>query len=130
MLFHQRHHHGHFGHRLVGAGAIGLVHHEDVADLHDAGFDGLDVVAHPRNQDHHVRLHRADHFHFVLTDADRLHQDDVEAGGVEKVDHVIGGLGQPSQEAASGHGANEDAAVGVEVDHADAIAEDRAAGEG
>ena len=33
---------------LVGAVAVGLVDHEDVADLQDAGLGGLDAVAHAR----------------------------------------------------------------------------------
>src|SRR5207253_2462989 len=103
-------HHRHFGDGLVGAGSVGLVDHEDIADLHDSGFDGLDVVAHARDQHDQVGLDRADDFHFVLADADRFHEHDVETGGVEDVDDVVGGLRQAAEEAAGGHGADEDAA--------------------
>ncbi len=37
----------------VGAGMVGFVDHEDVGDLHDAGFDRLDVVAHAGHEHHH-----------------------------------------------------------------------------
>jgi hypothetical protein len=41
-------------HRAVGFLVVGLVHHEDVADLVDAGLGGLHVVAaHRRLQQHH-----------------------------------------------------------------------------
>ena len=84
----------------------------------------------PGHEHDDVRLHRAHDFHFVLPDADRLDEHDVEAGRVEDVDDVVGRLRQAAEETARGHRADEDAAVGVELGHADAVAEDRAAGEG
>ena len=129
MLFHERHHHRHFGNCLLRAGSIGLIDHEDVADLHKAGFDGLDVVAHSGNEHDDVRLHGANHFHLVLADADGFHEHDFESRSVEKIDDVVRGPGQAAEETASGHGADEDAAVGVEIGHPDAITENRAATE-
>src|SRR5581483_11611197 len=100
------------------------------ADLHEAGLDRLNVVAHSRHEHHDVRLHGADDIDFVLTDADGLDEDDLEPGGVEKVDDVIRRFGQAAHESTRGHRADEDAAVGVELGHSNAVAEDRTAAEG
>src|SRR5205807_7719101 len=66
VLLDQRHHHGDLGDGAVRAGAIRFVDHKDVADLHDAGLDGLDVVAHSGDEDDDVRLHGADDVDFIL----------------------------------------------------------------
>ena len=61
---------------------------------------------------------------------DGLDQDPVEAGGVEQVDRVARGAGEAAHGAAGGHRADEDARIGVERLHADAVAEEGAAGVG
>ena len=115
---------------LVGVGPVGLVDDEDVGDLQDAGFDGLDVVAHARHSDHHHRLRRAHDLDLGLAGADRLDDDCVEAGGVQRADGVARGGGEPADTAPAGHAADEDLGVARQLLHADAVAEDRAAGEG
>ena len=73
-------------HRLhdpIGALAVGLVHHEDVGNLHDAGLDRLHIVAGAGHQHDDRDVGGADDVHFVLADADRLDDHDVLAGGVE-----------------------------------------------
>ena len=60
-----------FALHAVGAGLVGLVDHEDVGDLHDAGLDRLDVVAHAGHQHHDGDLRDAGDFHFVLAHARR-----------------------------------------------------------
>jgi hypothetical protein len=42
--------------RLLGAGPVALVHHEDVGDLQDSGLGGLDGITHPRRDDHQGRV--------------------------------------------------------------------------
>ena len=116
-------------HRALDAGAVRLVDDEDVGDLHDAGLDRLDLVAQPGHRDHRHRVDGAHHVDLVLADADGLDQDRVEAGGVEQVDGVARGRRQAAHRAAGRHRADEDVAVGGEVLHAHAIAEQRAAGE-
>src|SRR6266542_4958526 len=44
-LFGELQHGAQFGGKAIGARQVGLVDHEDVGDLEDAGLDGLDVVA-------------------------------------------------------------------------------------
>ena len=61
---------------------------------------------------------------------DRLHDDHVLARGGQDREHVRRGRGQPAQVPAGGHGADEHALVEGMGLHADAVAEDRAAGEG
>ena len=69
----------------------------------------------------------ADDVDFVLSDADRLDEDDVLAGGVEHQRGVGGRAREPAEVAARRHAADEDARVGDVRLHADAIAENGAA---
>src|SRR5207237_566332 len=62
-------------------------------------------------------------------DADRFDDDDVEAGRVEKIDNVVRRFCEAAEKSAGCHRADEDAAVRVEIRHANAVAEDCAAGE-
>ena len=68
--------------------------------------------------------------HLSLANADRLHQDALEASRVQGQDHVGRGLGQAAQTAACSHGADEDAGVAAQIAHPDPVAQQRAAGEG
>ena len=72
---------------------------------------------------------RADDVDFVLADADRLDEHDVLAGGVEHERGIAGRAREAAQVAARRHAADEHAGVGGVRLHADAIAEDGAAGE-
>ena len=130
MLLDESHHHGDFRDGFVRSGPVGLVDHENVADLHDAGLDRLNVVAHPRDEHDHVRLNGANDLDFVLADADGFDEDDVESGGVEEIDDIVRGFGEPAHETASCHRADENAAIGVQLSHTNAIAENCAAAEG
>ena len=120
---------GQIAHGAIGAFAIGLVDHEHVGDLEDAGLDGLDLVAEPGHGDDDRGLRLRHDVDLVLPDADGLDDDDVEAHGVEHGDHVAGRARQAAEVAARGERADEDAVVGGVALHADAIAEDGAAGE-
>ena len=117
-------------HDAIGAVAVGLVHDEEVGDLHEARLDRLDVVAHPRRQDDDARLRETEDVHLVLPDADRLDEHLVEARRVEDVYGVGRGAREAAEVAARRHRPDQDAGVRVEVLHPDAVAEDRAAREG
>src|SRR5919108_1129384 len=115
--------------RPVGALAIRLVDAEQIRDLEDPRLDRLDVVAEPRHHHDHRRVRQPADFHFVLPDADGLHDDDVLAHRIENADAVAGRAGQSAELPARRQRADEDAGIERMVLHADAIAEDRAAGE-
>ena len=113
----------------VGARLVGFVDDEDVGDLHDPGLDRLDVVAHARHQHHHGHLRQAGDLDFVLPDADGLDDHEVLARRVQQARQVGGGARQAAGGAAGRHGADEDAGIGVVLLHADAVAQDGAAGD-
>src|ERR1039458_5620073 len=107
---------------------IALVDDEDIGDLHDAGLDGLDIVAHAGDQDHYGDLGDGGNFDLVLTDADGFDDDVIPAGGVHEAGEVGGGAGQSAHGAAGGHGTDEDAGGGGVLLHAYAVAQNGAAG--
>ena len=112
-----------------GVGPVALADDVDVGDLEDAGLDRLDVVAEAGRRDDHRGVRRARDVDLVLAHADGLDHHDVEAGGVEHVDRFERAARKPAQRAARRHAAHEHAGVAAELAHADAVAEDRAAGE-
>ena len=116
-------------HQAVGALAVGLVDDEDVGDLHDAGLDRLHVVAGAGHEHDDRDVRRADDVHFVLADADGLDDDDVLARGVEDQRRVARRARQAAEMAARRHAADEHAGIAGVRAHADAVAEDGAAGE-
>ena len=112
-------------HDSVRSVAVGLVHDEEVRDLHEPRLDGLNVVAHTRRQDDDARLGEAEDFHLVLAHADRLDENVVVPGGVEHV-HGVGRRAREAPEMpARGHRPNEHSGIRVEVLHANPVAEDR-----
>ena len=116
-------------HQPVAAFAIRLVHHEDVGDFHDAGFERLHLVAGARHQRHDRDIGRADDVHFILADANGFDDDDVLAGGVEHQRRVGGRARQSAEMAAGRHAPDEHARIaGVRL-HPEPIAEHRAAAE-
>src|SRR4029077_2618490 len=72
----------------------------------------------------------ADDVELGLADPDRLDDDPGEAAGVHQLDHVTGGPGEPAEAAPRGHAPDEHVGVERVRLHADAVAQDRAAGEG
>ena len=114
---------------LVGPGTVGLVDHEHVGDLEQAGLVGLHRVAPARVHHHHGGVGGPGHLHLHLAHPDRLDDDPRPAGGVEDAHRFEGGEREPTEVAARGHRTDEHAVVGGVVGHADAIAEDGAAGE-
>ena len=90
----------------------------------------MDIVAHAGDKDHDSDVGEANDVDFILADPDRFDQDEVASGGIQKRGDVGGGAGQSTERAARGHAADVDAGVGKVVLHADAVAENRAAGVG
>ncbi len=115
-------------HRFVRTGPIRLVHDQQVGDLDDAGLDGLNVVARSRNGQQTNGVDDAHHVDLLLTHAHRLHQDHVEAHRIEHADDATRGTRQSARLAAIRHASDEDTRVEIVLAHANAIAEDRAAG--
>ena len=113
-------------HQPVGSLTVGLVHHEHVGNLHDAGLERLDLVAGARHECHDRDVRRADDVHFVLTDADGLDDDDVFAGRVEHERNVAGRARQAAEMPTGGHAADIHAGVGGVSRHPHAIAKDGA----
>ena len=83
----------------------------------------------PGHQHHQAHVGGADDLDLVLADADRLDQDHVLARGGEHVSTCPVGGREAAQVAARRHRADEHAGIGRVRLHADAVAEDRAAGE-
>ena len=117
-----------FQFHALRAGTIGLVDHEDIGDLHDAGLDRLHIVTHARDEHHHGYLRDGSNLDFVLPDADRLDDDVIPAGGVHQARQIGGRPCNATHGPAGGHRADEDSGVGVVLLHADAIAQNGAAG--
>ena len=65
-----------------------------------------------------------------LADADGLDHDDVTPVGIEQVNRLPGGRGQPTQVTARTHAADKDALVEGVPRHPDAVPEDSTAGKG
>jgi hypothetical protein len=124
----QRDHQLEIPHRRVGPVAVGLVHGEDVGALEDARLDGLHLVAHARGHHHERRVGRPRDLQLVLPDAHRLDQDHAVARRVEDAHHVPRAARQAAHVTARRHGPDEHAVVGRVPRHADAVAEDGAAG--
>ena len=117
-------------HEPLGAFTIGLVHHEDVGDFHDAGLQRLHLVAGAGHKRHNRHVGGADDVHFILADADRLDDDDLLSGGVEQQRRVTRRPGEAAQMAARRHAPDEDPLVGGVCLHAKTVAQHGAAGEG
>ena len=114
----------------LGAFAIALVDHENVGDLHDAGLDGLHIVAHARHQNDNRDIGQAHDVDFVLSNSDRLDHHQVASRGIKHGRHIRRGARQSAQRTARGHAANVDSGIGKMLLHADAVAQNRSAGVG
>ena len=120
-------HHLQRHHCVIGPLTIRLVDGEQIGDLQHAGLDRLHLVAQARRFHDDGRVRRAGDIDLGLPHADRLHQDALEAGGIEHGDHIGRGVRQPAQIAARRHAADEDAGIARQIAHAHPIAQQRAA---
>ena len=113
----------------LGTVAVRLVDHKHVSDLHDAGLDGLHVVAHPRHKHNHGHVGESHDIDFVLSDADRLDDHQVPSARVDHGRHVGRCAGQSAERSACRHAANVNARVRIMRLHADAVAQNCASAE-
>ena len=92
-----RHHEREHGVKLflepIGAFAIRLVQHEDVADFHETRLHVLNVIAEAGNENDQNTVGESDDVDFILSDADRFNKYLAFAGGIEKEGHFGGGAG-------------------------------------
>ena len=120
------HHRANLAPQLIRHRVIGLVHDENVGDLHDARFEHLNRVAAAWLERDERRLRELRDRHLALPDAYRFDQHDVEAEGVHQQHGVGRRAGEAAEMPAAGHRANEDGLVGEVLGQADSIAEQRA----
>ena len=107
----------------IRAFAIGLVDREHVGDLEEARLDRLDVVAEPGHRDDDRRVRARHHVDLVLTDADGLDQNPLEAHRVEHVRDLERRAREPAEVTARREAADEHARVERVALHPHAIAE-------
>src|SRR6185312_6587152 len=81
---------------LVRARTVALVHHVDVGDLHDPGFQGLNPVARFGHQYEDRGLGGARDVELRLPDAHRLYQHALEAERLEQIGDFLRRRGQPA----------------------------------
>ena len=112
------------------SGEVGLVDHEDVGDLEDPGLDDLDGVSARRRRDHDGGVRGLHDLQLRLADTDGLEQGSIAPGGIDEPDRLPSRRRQATQVPAGGHAPDEDPGVERVTHHPDAIAEDRATGEG
>ncbi len=113
---------------FVGAWQVGLIDDEDVGDFEHAGLHRLHIVSGAGNRHQNGHLREPGYLYFALPHAHGFDNDDVAAGGVEQRRQIGCRSRDPSRNSARGHGADEYPRVGVMLLHADAVAENRAAG--
>lgn len=107
--------------------AICLVDHKNVSDLHDAGFNGLNVVTHARHQYDHRDISGLYDLNFVLADADRFDNYFAVASRIEDRYRIDRRSRKPAEISTGRHRSNEDILIQPERGHTDTIAEYRAA---
>lgn len=109
--------------------AIGLVDHQHVGNLQDAGLHGLDAVAEPRRRHDHADIGDLGHVDLGLPGADRLDQDDLEPARIQRVDDADRRRRKSPHVTLRGERAHIDAIVVERRRHADAIAENGTPGD-
>src|SRR5262249_52348363 len=114
----------------LGSGEIALVDDEDVRDLEESGLHRLDAVARARTEDDEDGVRRGDDVVLRLPGPDRLDEVRFVPRRVHDVARVDGRARETAVAAARGHRADVDARIERALLHADAVAEERASGEG
>ena len=114
----------------VRAGPVGLVDHEDVGDLQDAGLDRLDRVAHARARAAPAWCPRATAISTSAWPTPTVSTSTTSQPAPSSTRTACGvAAASPPRWPAAGHRPDVDAGVGGVVLHPDPVAEDRAAGE-
>jgi hypothetical protein len=103
--------------------AVGLVHHEDVGDLEQAGLHHLHRVARLGHQDDDDGVGEPHDVELGLPDTDGLHQHDVDAERIQQTHPIARRARQAAVATARGQAPDEHAGIeGVGL-HADAVAQ-------
>jgi len=110
--------------------AVGLVDGDRVGQLDHPLLDPLQLVAGSRQGEHEEEVDHVGHGGLSLTDADGLHEDDVEPRGFAEQHRLAGPPCNPSRRGAARRRANERARFDREARHPRLVAENRPAGEG
>jgi hypothetical protein len=114
--------------RIFGSGLVRLVDGDDISDLKQAGLDRLDSVAKPRGLNDDYRVGKRRDIRPILTRADCLNQNQRVASSIQQVNKPGGRPGKPTLATATGHTPDKYSLVRMAIHHADAITENRAAG--
>jgi hypothetical protein len=117
--------HGTFGCRFID---VALLIDDDVGQFDDALLDRLQVVAGVRQLQQHEGVGHAGDRGFALADADRLDDDDVEAGRLAHQHRLARLFRDAAQRAGRRRRADEGVGAGRQLLHARLVAEDGAAG--
>jgi hypothetical protein len=114
--------------RFIGSGLVCLVDDDDISDLKQAGLDRLHAVTKPRglNDDHRIGKRRD--IGAVLTRTDCFYENHWVAGSVQQVHEPGSRPGKTTLATATCHAPDKDTIVRMAIHHANAIAENRAAG--
>src|SRR5678815_898831 len=92
---------------LLDSGTIALIDNEDISDLHDAGFESLDVVTHARHENHDRHVSEFHNIDFILPDSHGFNEDRMTCGGIQHSNHIGGCCGESPKMAACRHASNE-----------------------
>ena len=108
---------------LVGALAIGLVDHEDVGDLQQAGLVGLHRVSPTGVHDNNSGVGGTGDLDLDLSDTDRFEQDPWKSGSVEYAHRGRSSQRQSAEMTSRSHGADEHVWVKKMFGHAHPVTE-------
>ena len=111
---------------VAAAGAVGLVHGDDVGDLEDAALDALQLVAGAGEGQEQERVDHLGDGDLRLPDTDGLDQDDVVAGRLDDDHRLPGRLRDPAEGPRRRRGPDERVRVDRQPGHPGLVAEDRA----
>src|SRR5437016_7889163 len=93
--------HSQFSYCLVGPRFVGFADNEDVGNLQNTSFDGLDIVTHPRSSHHHDRLSGTHHLDFGLSSTNCFNDNGVVASRIHSSYNITGRGGEPAQATAT-----------------------------
>ncbi len=107
---------------------VGLVHHKDVGDLHEACLHGLYGIAGLRHQYHHHSVGHGCDIPIRLSHTHRLHQHHLLPGVVQCMDYRPQSGGDDAPTLSGSHAPDKHTSVQIVPLHADTIAKHGASG--
>src|SRR5262245_46906697 len=109
--------------RRIRSCKISFVDNDNMSDFQQPGFHRLDLIAQTGCYDCYNGVSDINNVHFVLTDTNRLDQNDLVPGRLQYQCGIAGGLGESSMMTTSGHAPDIDPAIERMFLHPDAIAQ-------